>query len=114
MKSFINTLVLSLFIVSCSSSTLIQVSNDRDVRIFADDQFIGKGTATHTDTKIINSITPIKLKKEGCEDVTYVIQRNEEIDWGACIGGCLVLVPFLWVQKYKPARNYEFECIKKK
>ena len=112
MKSFLNMFILLTFIVSCSSSTLIQV-NDKDVRIFADDQLLGKGSATYTDTKIINSVTPIKLKKDGCEDVTYVIQRNEEFDWGACVGGCLVLVPFLWVQKYKPSRTYEFECAKK-
>ncbi len=113
MRSFVNLLVLCLFIISCSSSTVISV-NDKNVKIFADDQLLGRGTATYTDTKIINSVTPIKLKKDGCEDVTYVIQRNEEFDWGACIGGCLVLVPFLWVQKYKPSRSYEFECTAKK
>ena len=113
MRNLLNLLVVMVFITSCSSTTLINVT-DRDVRIFADDQFIGKGAAAYTDTKIVNSTTPIKLKKEGCEDVSYLLQRNEEFDWGACIGGCLVLVPFLWIQKYKPNRTYEFECAKKK
>lgn len=113
MRSLVNVLVLMVFVVSCSSTTMINVS-DKEAKIYTDDQLIGTGTAVYTDTKIINSVTFVKLKKEGCEDVVYSFQRNEEFDWLACAGGCLVLVPFLWVQKYKPNRTYEFECTPKK
>ena len=113
MRALVNVLVLFVFIVSCSSTTLINVS-DKDAKIFADDQLIGKGSAVYTDTKILNSVTYVKLKKDGCEDVMYSFQRNEEVDWLACVGGCLVLVPFLWIQKYKPNRTYDFECTPKK
>jgi hypothetical protein len=35
------------------------------------------------------------------------IQRNEQFSVGACIGGVLVLVPFLWIMGYKPDHTYE-------
>jgi hypothetical protein len=36
-----------------------------------------------------------------------VITRNEQFSVGACIGGVLVLVPFLWIMEYKPEHSYE-------
>ena len=106
-------MALCVIISGCSSSTTIQ-PNDPEVKIYVDGEMKGRGTTTHADTKIIGSNTSVKLSKEGCEDQNYNFARNEEFDVGACIGGCLVLVPFLWVQKYKPVHNYEFTCIKKK
>ena len=100
------------FLLSCSSTTVIK-STDKDVRIFVDDEYVGKGTVTHTDQKIVGSATRVTLRKEGCEDQTHVISRNEEVDAGACIGGFLLLVPLLWIEKYKAEHTYEFRCEKK-
>jgi hypothetical protein len=38
-----------------------------------------------------------------------VISRNEEFDVLACIGGVFVLVPFLWIMKYKPVHQFELQ-----
>lgn len=54
------------------------------------------------------------MKKEGCETQTFMFSRNEEFDAGACAGGVFLLFPFLWIQKYRPMHNYEFECQKTK
>jgi hypothetical protein len=35
------------------------------------------------------------------------LSRNEEFNVGACIGGVLVLFPFLWIMNYKPEHTYE-------
>lgn len=106
-------LVLAMLLTSCSSTTLI-TSTDKDAKIYLDGMYVGKGQYTQTDTKIVGATTMVQLKKEGCEDQMYVYSRSEEFDVGACIGGAILIVPFLWIMKYKPLHNYEFECIAKK
>ena len=106
---FIVVALVILGEVSCSSTTLIR-SSDAAAKIFADGEFKGRGTAAYTDTKIVGSSTSIKIEKDGCEPVFYNISRNEEFDAGACAGGVFVLVPFLWIMRYKPEHFYEYRC----
>jgi hypothetical protein len=114
-SKFLPIFLSAVFLLSsCSSTTTVQVANDPQAKIYIDDEYVGKGTATHTDTKIIGSNTRVKISKEGCQDTYYNFSRNEEFDVGACIGGVLVLVPFLWIQKYKPTHQYEYNCEPKK
>jgi hypothetical protein len=95
--------------IACSSTTTIR-STDPAAKIYVDGEYVGKGTVSHTDTKIIGSTTMVRLEKPGCEPRTFNFARNEEFDAGACAGGVFVLVPFLWIQKYKPEHVYEFDC----
>ena len=99
----------SLSIMSCSSTTLIR-STDPSVKIYVDGEYAGKGVVSHTDTKTVGSTTSVRFEKAGCEPRFFNMSRSEEFDVGACIGGVFVLVPFLWIQKYKAEHNYEFEC----
>ena len=103
-------LAIAIF-TSCASTTII-TSTHKDTTIYVDGELKGKGSVTHTDTKTYGSTTVIKMSKDGCEDQTYYFKRNEEFDTSAFIGGFFVLVPFLWIMKYKPLHSYEFECIK--
>lgn len=105
-------LIASFVLVSCSSATLIK-TNDKDLNIYVDEKFVGKGQYTHQDSKIWGSTTKVLLKKNGCEDVSYILRRNEKFDAGACIGGIFLLVPLLWIKKYDPVHNFQFVCIKK-
>lgn len=98
--------------MGCSSTTLIR-STDPDAKIYVDGEYKGKGQYTMTDTKIVGSTTAVRLEKPGCEPKSFVITRSEEFDAGACAGGVFVLVPFLWVEKYKPEHVYEYECEKR-
>ena len=112
MKKFFKLAVCalsSLSILSCSSTTLIR-STDPAVKIYIDGEYAGKGQVSHTDTKTVGSTTSVRFEKAGCEPRFYNLSRNEEFDAGACLGGVFVLVPFLWIQKYKPEHNYEYEC----
>lgn len=113
MKHFVRlniSLILALATAACSSTTLIR-STDPAVRIYVDGEFKGKGQVSHTDTKTIGSTTSVRFDKAGCESMSYTFARNEEFDAGACAGGVFVLVPFLWIQKYKPEHTYDFECV---
>lgn len=111
LKSLAASLSLLVFIVSCSSSTLVS-STDRDAKIFIDGEYRGTGSVQHEDKKIVGSTTYVTLKKEGCRPQEFRFSRSEEFAVGPCIGGVFVLVPFLWVMEYKPNHTYEFQCEK--
>lgn len=110
MKKFLCAVLAASFFVSCSSTTMIR-STDSQAKIYIDGEIKGTGTATHTDTKIIGSTTSVRIEKPGCEPAFFTFSRNEEFDAGACAGGVFVLVPFLWIQKYKAERTYEYNCV---
>lgn len=99
----------AVVLASCSSTTVIKTT-DPDVKIYVDDEYRGKGAVTHADQKLVGAATKITLRKAGCSEQIHIITRNEEFDVGACVGGVLVLVPFLWIMKYKPEHAYEFRC----
>ena len=108
LSQFVTALSLFSF-VACSSTTTIR-STDPEAKIYVDGELRGRGSVTHSDSKIIGSTTMVKLQKDGCEEQSFSFQRNEEFDVGACIGGVFLLFPFLWIQKYKPERTYEYNC----
>jgi hypothetical protein len=104
-------LILSVFVGACSSTTNIR-STDPEAKIYIDGEYRGKGDVFYSDTKVLGSSTSIRLEKPGCEPRSFIMVRNEEFDAGACAGGVFLLVPFLWVQKYKGEHNYEYVCEK--
>ena len=104
-------LVTAVSLAACSSTTLIR-SSDPDSEIYVNDEYRGTEEIYWRDTKIVGTRTRVKIKKEGCQPQEYSFARDESFDGGACIGGIFVLVPFLWIMKYKPMHEYEFECEK--
>lgn len=109
LSSSLTLLLLGLMSISCASSSTIR-STDPEAKIYIDGEYKGKGDTLHTDTKIVGSMTHVRIEKPGCESKTFNFYRNEEFDVGACIGGIFVLVPFLWIMRYKPEHNYEYTC----
>src|SRR5690554_509152 len=99
-------LAVTLFLVSCSSTTLIQTTPD-NARLYLNGEPVGVTPYRHTDTRIVGSTTTVRIEKEGYETLNASFSRDEEADVGAIIGGIFVLVPFLWTMKYKPVHNYE-------
>lgn len=98
-------------LVSCSSTTVLR-STDSTVKIYADGIYKGTGETSYTDTKIVGSTTQVSLRKEGCRTVSNTISRDGGVHVGALIGGLFFLVPFLWITKYNPAYEFDFECRK--
>ena len=95
-----------VFSSGCVSTTLIH-SEPTGAKIYLDGEAVGKTPYSMSDTKIVGSATHVKLVLDGYEPFDASIQRNEVFDVGACIGGVLVLFPFLWIQGYKPEHRYE-------
>jgi hypothetical protein len=93
-------------LVACSSETVIR-SNPPGAKVFIDGSYVGTTPYTMSDTKIINSTTSVRLEYPGYAPFQTSIQRNEEFDVVACIGGVFFLPIFLWVEGYKPDHTYE-------
>lgn len=108
----LSLIFLSLVFTACSSTTLIRTT-DTKASIYVNDILIGTGVGTHTDKSIVGTTNSVRLEKMGCEPAYYTFNRNEEFDPGACAGGIFLIVPFLWIQKYKAERTYEYNCIAK-
>lgn len=106
LKSISSLLVLSILVVSCSSTTIIQ-STPPGANVYINQSKVGYTPYSYTDSKIAGSTTFIQLKKEGYEDFNISLKRNERADVGAIIGGIFVLVPFLWTTQYNPIHSYE-------
>lgn len=100
------TLISLLILSGCASTTVIH-SSPEGADIYIDNQKKGQTPYTYTDTKIAGSTTYITLKKDGYNDFETVMVRNEKADVGAIVGGCFLLVPFLWTMEYNPEHNYE-------
>ena len=98
--------VLMLTTTRCVSTTLIQ-STPTGAKIYIDGQPAGMTPYTYSDTKVVGSVTSVKIEKEGYEPMNTMFTRSEQADVGAIIGGVFILVPFLWTMKYNPTHTYE-------
>lgn len=94
----------------CASSTVIQ-SNPPSAKVYIDGNYAGTTPFTMSDTKMVGSSTQVRLEYPGYQPLDTVITRNEEFDVLACIGGLLVLVPFLWIMKYRPVHMFEMHPV---
>lgn len=101
-------LVMCILFSGCSSTTQI-VTIPPGAKLYINGEYYGETPYNYTDTKIVGSTNIVNIKKEGYKDFNTSFSRNEEADVGAIIGGVFVLIPFLWIMKYKPVRTYELE-----
>lgn len=99
-------IIFAFFFTGCASTTMIQ-SNPNGAKVYLNGEEVGMTPYTHRDTKIVGSTTAVRLEKDGYQTLNTSFSRNEEVDVGAVIGGCIVWVPFLWTMKYKPIHSYE-------
>jgi hypothetical protein len=108
MRNLILVSALSL-IGACSSGTSIRVS-DPDARIFVNREYVGTGRGYYEDRKLAFSRQDVTVRREGCEQQSYSLRRNERPDFGAIIGAYYLYVPILWVAQYKRVHAYEYDC----
>ena len=109
MKALSILLLAAVLLTSCASTTMIQ-SNPPGAEVYIENMKMGTTPYYYTDTKIVGSTTEIKLKKEGYKDFSTVITRDERADVGAIVGGCFLLVPFLWTMEYNPIHQYDLQA----
>jgi hypothetical protein len=91
---------------SCVSSTMIK-SEPSGAKVYINGEPVGKTPYFYSDTKILGSITDVDLILDGYEPLYVSIERNEQVDVGAVVGGMFFGIPFLWTLKYNPSHTYE-------
>jgi len=93
-------------LVACASTTVLN-SVPPGAKVYLNDEPVGTTPYTLSDTKTFWSKTSVRLEAQGYETFTATLNRNEEFQAGACLGGVLVGFPFLWIMGYKPEHTYE-------
>ncbi|MCX6256962.1 MAG: PEGA domain-containing protein [Bacteroidia bacterium] len=96
----------SVLLASCESMTMIQ-SNPSGAKLYLNDESVGTTPYNYHDTKIVGSLTGIRLEKDGYETLNTSLSRNEQVDVGAIVAGLFLLFPFLWTMQYKPVHSYD-------
>lgn len=92
---------------SCESITMIQ-SVPEGARVYMDGQMVGTTPHLHKDEKIVFSKTAFRLEMEGYEPYWYILNRNEEPEIGAIVGGFFTGgITWLWSLGYTPERTFE-------
>ena len=76
-------------------------------RVYMNDEFRGITPYKHTDSAISWTKTEIMFKKDGYQDFYTTLNKNEDVDVGAVIGGVLFCFPFIWTMGYNPSHTYE-------
>ena len=102
-------LAAAALLAACSSSTTIRVA-DPEARIYVDGEYRGMGMTHLRDRKLAFTVRDVAIRKDGCEEQTHRIRRNERPDVGAIVFGYYLAVPMLWMARYKDHHNYEFYC----
>jgi hypothetical protein len=92
----------------CASTTTIQ-SQPPGARVLLNGAVVGNTPYTMTDTKIVGSATQVRLEYPGYQPVDAVVTRNEELDVLALVGGIFLLVPFLWIMKYRSTHMFALQ-----
>ncbi|MDI9605905.1 MAG: PEGA domain-containing protein [Bacteroidota bacterium] len=104
-------LAFAVLFASCSSTTIIQ-SEPSGAKVYMNEEYKGVTPLTYSDTKIVGSVTTLRLEMEGYETFNTLLSRNETVDVGAIIGGVFFLFPFLWTMQYNPTHMYELKPLK--
>ncbi|MHB9054884.1 MAG: PEGA domain-containing protein [Paludibacteraceae bacterium] len=99
-------LACATLITGCASSTMIE-SVPNGATVYMDGERVGTTPYLYRDTKIVGTTTGVRLEREGYKPFLTSLQRNEEADAGAIVGGIFFLIPFLWTMKYKPTHTFE-------
>ena len=89
----------------CASSTVLQ-SQPQGARVLINGVPVGNTPYTMTDTKIIESATPIRLEYPGYQPFDTMIIRSEEIDPAPFIGGLFIWPLLLWMFRYQATHLY--------
>ncbi len=103
-------LAAAALLAACSSGTHIRVS-DADARIYVNGEYVGTGHGYYSDRKPAFSKQEVTVRKDGCEEQSYTMRRNERPDLGAIVSAYYLAFPILWITQYKDHHAYEFDCL---
>jgi len=103
-------LTCAAMLAACTSGTQITVS-DEDARIYVNGKYVGIGDAYYSDRRPAFTSQHVTLRRDGCQDQSYTMTRNEKPHYGAIVGAAAFALPIFWVTKYDDQHAYEFDCV---
>ena len=110
MRSFIASL-LAMLLTACPSATLLRSVPD-GANVYADGKWIGQTPLRYSDAKIAGSVTNLRFMKDGYEDTTLLLARNEQFSALACLSSIFLLyIPLLWIFEYQPEHSVSLRRI---
>ncbi|MBW2078235.1 MAG: PEGA domain-containing protein [Deltaproteobacteria bacterium] len=98
---------LVFFLMGCASKTIIR-STPEGAEVYIDNLRMGTTFLPYFDTAIAGSTKSLKLKIEGYRTFETTI-RKSEFQVGPCVGGVLVLFPFICILGYPEVYEFELE-----
>lgn len=107
-KVITSLLAITLLLSSCASSTLIQ-SYPSGARVYINGQEKGLTPYWHSDRKMIGAVTNIDILKDGYEPLYTYIERTEQVNAGAVIGGLFCWPLLAWSLQYDQTHNFELK-----
>lgn len=107
-KSILTLSITTLLFCSCASSTLIQ-SYPSGARVYVNGQERGLTPYWHTDRKMIGAVTNIDILKDGYEPLYTYIERTEQVNAGAVLGGLFCWPLLAWSMQYDQTHNFELK-----
>jgi hypothetical protein len=81
-----------------------------DAKIYINNEYYGNDSAVYTDMKVSFMRSIIRVEKKGCVPLSYVLRKNDRVDYMAILGGVLLIAPIVWLMKYRPVYHLEYKC----
>ena len=100
------TLIASL--IGCASTTRI-VTDPVGVKVYVNDEYVGRSPADYTDSRMIGAQSRVRLEKEGYQTLETYFTRDEKVDWPMLALAVYFIIPVLWVMDYKSEHRYELK-----
>lgn len=100
-------MMLVFFVSACASSTVIH-SRPEGATVYMDNIQKGKTPLTYSDTAVAGTTKAIRLQKDGYKPLNTVITKDK-FEIGPCIGGILILFPFIWMLGYQDVYEFTLE-----
>ena len=98
--------ILTATLLSCTSTTMIHTMPE-GAKVYMNDEFKGVTPYKHVDSAISGTVTPMTFRMDGYEEFYTNLNKNEQVDVGAVVGGIFFLFPFIWTMGYNPSHTYE-------
>ncbi|MBI3141379.1 MAG: SHOCT domain-containing protein [Bacteroidetes bacterium] len=106
MRKLMAFVLAMALLAGCASSTMI-TSTPSEADVYVNGELKGKTPYKHEDEEIIFTKTRIELRKEGHQNLSTSITRDEEIMVEPAVVGFFFWPVWLWVMGYSDEHHYD-------
>ena len=109
-RLFVVLLVVGLFIFGCTSTTRITTQEGAKIYNQSNDELLGVGQATYSDSKPVGMTSTFYVEKDGCQTEVLTIRRSQ-VRWGRIVGGFFSFgLAWVWAGDYRDSYGVRLRC----